>query len=511
MAGISLHAQKQLIMNRKFLPALLLAAILAGCSQLDHPLGNNEQASAFTEISSTDLGESGAAEISAYDPQTKKLFVVTNAGSSTRIDVINLSNPAAPVVTGYIDISPFGGGVNSVSVFEGRLAAAVQASPKTNPGKVVVFKTSDHSVVKEITVGALPDMITYTYDGKYILTADEGEPSDDYLADPVGTVSIISVKDNYAVTKLDFSGFASQEAALKAKGLRVFGPNASFAQDIEPEYLTVSSDSKTAWVTMQENNGIAKIDIRSKTITNIFPLGFKDYNTFAIDPSDRDTAIGRFVQVPVKGMYQPDAIAVYEKWGKPYLFTANEGDVREWAAFAENKRVKDLSLDASGFPDATLKQDNKIGRLNVTSTLGNTDSDPAYEALYSFGARSFSVWNGFNGQLVFDSKNDLEKQAVTAGKYDDGRSDDKGVEPEAITLGYMGRRVIAFVGMERADLISIYDVTDPQEPVFIKSLPTGDAPEGLLFIPAKYSPNNKSLLVVSSEGDGTVKVYQAID
>ncbi|HEY6503135.1 MAG TPA: choice-of-anchor I family protein [Chitinophagaceae bacterium] len=497
-------------MKRKLLPGLVLLAAFSACSPHDNPY-SNENASTFTEISSTDLGEAGAAEISAYDPLTKKLFVVTNSGSATRIDVIDLSNPSLPVITNNpIDISPFGGGVNSVSVFEGKLAAAIEATPKTNPGKVVVFKTTDHSVVKEITVGALPDMITYTYDGKYILTANEGEPADDYAADPAGTVSIISVRDNYAVSTIDFSGFASQQAALETKGFRIFGPNTGFAANIEPEYLTISSDSRTAWVTLQENNAIAKIDIRSKCITHIFPLGFKNYDLDinGVDPSDRDSKI-EFRKIPVKGMFQPDGIAVYEKWGKPYLFSANEGDVREWTAFAENKRVKDLALDPTAFPDAaTLKLDPNIGRLNVTSTLGNTDGDTDYDALYSFGARSFSVWNGFNGQLVFDSENELEEKALAAVKYDDARSDDKGVEPEGITLGYIGNRVIAFVGMERADLVALYDVTDPQHPVFIKSLPTGDAPEGLLFIPAKYSPSNKSLLVVSSEGDGTVKVYQ---
>ena len=144
--------------------------------------------------------------------------------------------------------------------------------------KCVVFKTSDYSVIGQAVVGALPDMVTFTPDGKYILSANEGEPSDDYSTDPMGTVSIISVKDNYSVTTLDFSGFASQESALKAKGFRIFGKDASFAEDIEPEYLTVSADSRTAWVTLQENNGIAKIDIGSKKIIQIFPLGFKNYS-----------------------------------------------------------------------------------------------------------------------------------------------------------------------------------------------------------------------------------------
>jgi hypothetical protein len=496
-------------MRLKFLPGVLSLTILAACSHTDHPFPH-EQASSFTEISSTDLGEAGAAEISAFDPITKKLFTITNSGASTQIDILDLSNPSLPVRLGYIDISPFGGGVNSVAVSDGKLAAAVEGFVKTDNGKIVIFQTNDYSVVKEIDAGALPDMLTFSYDGKYILSANEGEPSADYLNDPAGTVTIVSVKDNYAATTIDFSGFASQQAALKTKGLRVFGPGASFTSNMEPEYLTISSDSRTAWVTLQENNAIAKIDIRTKRITDLFPLGFKSYNLDdnAVDPSDKDNTI-TLKKIKVKGMYQPDAIAVLDNGGLPFLFTANEGDVREYTAFTENKRIKDLSLDASAFPDgAELKKEANLGRLNVTTTLGDTDGDGDYDELYSFGARSFSVWNGYNGKLIYDSKNELDAKVIEAGKYDDGRSDDKGAEPEGVTIGYVGKKVIAFVGMERADAIALYDVTNPYYPSFIKLLPTGDAPEGLLFIPAKDSPTKKSLLVVSSENDGTVKVYE---
>lgn len=491
---------------KQFLPMAAIVA-LSACSPSDLP-NNNEDASTFNLISTTIIGGEGAAEISAFDPITKKLFVVTNTGV-TQIDILNLSNPALPVAMGTIDVSLYGGGVNSLSVHDGKLAAAIEGFVKTDNGKVVVFKTTDYSVVKQVTVGALPDMITYTHDGKYILTANEGEPNDSYSIDPLGTVSIISVWNNYTVNTIDFSGFAGQEAALKIKGLRKFGPGASFAQDMEPEYLTISYDSRTAWVTLQENNAIAKIDIPSKSITKLFPLGFKNYNTPSnkIDPSDKDGGPLQNVW-PVKGMYQPDAIAVLEDRGIPFLFTANEGDVREWPAYAENKRIKDLTLDAIAFPDATLKQDAKLGRLNVTNTLGDTDGDGDYDEVYSFGARSFSVWNGLNGNLVFDSKNELENKCIAAGIYDDNRSDDKGVEPEGITLGYVGRKEIAFVGLERADAVAIYDVSNPNNPKFIKLLPAGDGPEGLLFIPSTKSPSGKSLLVVSSENDGTIKVYQ---
>lgn len=491
----------------KLLPLALLA-IVASCSKKDSDddFFVNEDPTTFAEVASFDIGEKGAAEISAYDPSTKRLFVVNNSGTN-KIDVVDMSNLSQLKVIKSIPTNS--GAVNSVSVSNGKLAAAVEASIKQQPGHVTVYNTNDYSEIKTISTGALPDMVTFSPDGNYILTANEGEPDADYTNDPVGSVSLISVKDNYSVVTLDFSGFASQRTALEQKGLRIFGPNASFAQDIEPEYITVSSDSKTAWVTLQENNAIAKIDIAGKSITGIFPLGFKDYNTDAnaIDPSDKDGV--NFAKWPVKGIYMPDAIAVLQGSDAiPYLFTVNEGDAREYNTFVEAERVKNINLDPTVFPNASdLKKDGQLGRLNITKTLGDANKDGLYEALYSFGARSFSVWNGNTGNLVFDSKNELDVKANAATFYDDGRSDDKGVEPEGITIGKVGNKNIAFIGMERADAVALYDVTNPSAPVFLKMIKAGDAPEGVLFIAAKDSPTKKSLLIISNEDDGVIKIY----
>ncbi len=218
----------------------------------------------------------------------------------------------------FISITPYGGAVNSLSVSNGKLAAAVQATDKQSNGKVVVFNTGDYSKIAEITVGALPDMVTFSPDGKYIMSANEGEPNDAYTNDPSGTVSIISVENNYSVATLDFSSWASKQAELMQKGFRVFGPSLNFVKDIEPEYISISADSKTAWVTLQENNAIAKIDIISKTITDIFALGFKDYSLDGneIDPTD-DNKIYAAAKWPVKGIYMPDAIAVLESAWQP--------------------------------------------------------------------------------------------------------------------------------------------------------------------------------------------------
>jgi WD40 repeat protein len=406
---------------------------------------------------------------------------------------------------------PYGGYVNSVAVSNGKLAAAVESTDKQAAGKIVVFNTSTYAEIKSINVGALPDMVTFTPDGNYIISANEGEPSDNYLNDPEGSVSIIKVSD-YSVKTINFSTFESQLTALTAKGFRIFGPGKNFNKDIEPEYITVSDDNTTAYVTLQENNAIAEIDIVTGIVKKIMPLGFKDYSleANAIDASDKDSKVAFTTYNKVFGMYMPDAIAYYNYNGKPYLFTANEGDSREYTAFTEMKRAATVTFDPTNFPTAaTLKTDANLGRLNITTTLGDTDGDGDFDALYSLGARSFSVWDAITGAQVFDSKNELDKKANELKIYDDGRSDDKGVEPESIAIGRVGSKTIAVVGMERADAFAIYDITTPTAPVFIKMYKTGDAPEGIIFIPASKSPINQSLIVISSENDGLVKIYKS--
>jgi alkaline phosphatase len=470
-------------------------------------------------LASFQAGGEGAAEISAYDASTRKLFV-TNA-EENRIEVFDLTNPAAIIRLAPIDISEYGGYANSVAVSDGKLAIAIEAENKQENGRVVVLATATFAELASVEVGALPDMVTFSPDGRYILVANEGEPNDDYDVDPDGSVSIIDV-DGFSVNTLDFSTFNDQENALQEGGFRVFGPGADLAADVEPEYITVSDDSKTAYVTLQENNGIAEIDLTTQTITAIHPLGFKDHSDpdNALDASNKDGGI-EITTWPVKGMYLPDAIASYTVDKKTYIVTANEGDAREYDGFEEEARVRDIVLDPDVFPDAeTLQQNENLGRLKITTTLGDTDGDGDFDELYSFGARSFSIWTEDGDgklELVYDSGDDIAR--ITAlldqsifnqdeGEVD-GRSDDKGAEPEGVTIGEVNGRMYAFVGLERTGGVMAFDITDPKQPEFVQWIYTeGDvAPEGLLFIDDTESPNGDDLLVVSNEVSGTVSVY----
>ena len=224
---------------------ILLISVFTACKKSDEIPGEvivNEDPATYKEIASLNLGGLGSAEITTFDPQTKRLFAVNN-GTVNKIDVIDIVNPASITLVHSINLGTYGGYVNSVDVSNGKLAAAIESATKQNNGKVVVFNTTTYAEEKVITVGALPDMVVYSPDGKYILSANEGEPDAPYTNDPEGSVSIISVENNYSVTTLNFASFAPQLTALKTKVFRVFGPGNDIAKDVEPEYISVSSAS----------------------------------------------------------------------------------------------------------------------------------------------------------------------------------------------------------------------------------------------------------------------------
>jgi hypothetical protein len=467
------------------------------------------------------IGGEGSAEISAFDPTTNKLFTVNT--ESDQIAIYDISDVSAPVQQTPISVSGFGT-PNSVAVSNGKLAIAVEAANKQAAGKIYVYNTSDSSLANEYTVGSLPDMVTFTKDGNYILSANEGEPNDDYTVDPDGTISIIDIVNNN-VTTLDFSAFNSQEATLEAQGFRVFGPNANLAADVEPEYITISEDSQYAWVSLQENNGIAKINLLTKTIEAIYPLGFKDYSVSgnSIDASDRDN-VTELKAWPVYGMYQPDAITSVNINGTEYIISANEGDAREYEGtpgYVGEDRIKDVTLDETAFPASENYQaDEHIGRLKIALDMGDTDNDGDYDKLYNYGARSFSVWSA-DGNLLYDSGNEIATRvlAETPDRFNwdwednetDKRSDDKGAEPESVEiLNIANERYILFVGLERNSQVMVYDITNPVAPQFLQILQrsTDYAPEGILAINAEDSPTGKALVIISNEDSGTVSIYE---
>ena len=492
--------------------------------------------------------DESAAEIVAHDPTTQRVFVV-NAEKGA-VDVLSITDPTNPALDGTLFAA--GGDVNSVAVHEGLLAVAVAAPIAQDPGSVEIYDTATLGLVASVTVGALPDMLTFTPDGSKIVVANEGEP-DNYCdagaGDPEGSISIIDISEGVENVNQDnvatagFTRFNARADALREAGVRIFGPNATVAQDLEPEYIAVDARSKTAWVSLQENNAFAIVDLDDAVVTDIVPLGFKDHDAAGngIDASNRDDAIN-MANWPVHGMYMPDAIDAYRHGNRTYVVSANEGDARDYDCYSEEARIGDLDLDTGIFPDFEyLQAEENLGRLNTTTsfdTIGfDLDGDeyvpltePATE-LYSYGARSFSIWDS-SGRLVFDSGDDFERITAAAIPDDfnsnndendsfDSRSDDKGPEPEGIEIARVYSKTYAFIGLERVGGIMIYDITNPRKPHFVVYVNNrdfaGDAeagtagdlgPEGLVFVAAEDSPNGMPLLIVGNEVSGTTTIFQ---
>lgn len=626
----------------------LLASAIASAALLVVACGDNNNSTPAAAVEATPeaiqmnfLGrfETGqfnvsAAEIPAFDAASRRGFVV-NAQEGA-LDVLDLSNPAVPVMldtlrADAIEGLPAGVVVNSVAVQNGLVAIAIESTPKTDTGYVAVYRAATLELLDFIEVGAQPDMLVFTPDNRFLLVANEAEPSDDYQVDPEGSVSVIDVTNPRALKgrTAGFRAFNSQVDVLKAQGLRVFGPNATLAQDMEPEYIAVSPDSKTAYVALQENNALAVLDIETARITRIMPLGFKDHGVAGngFDASDRDAGINIRTWPGVLGMYQPDAIAVHRFNGVDYVLTANEGDARAWGetnpaywgtpgagcqgdpsqGFVEEFTVNHLT-DVRGFArrcgddlppqlrqlaagallnPATFgycgaalgnadtdtpatagdcRTDGQLGRLKITWTEGYqrhpdgspklydrfgrlaTEETPAadtrlmYDQLYAFGGRSMAVFDGRDGQRVWDSADFIEQYLAGsdcrsgeqrdracalnfnsnhAAATLDTRSRNKGPEPEGIVLGGIGSKTFAFLGLERVGGVMAFDITDPRSPAFQDYLNSRDftkAPqeagdlgaEGLVFVPAAQSPSGKPLLITGHEVSGTTSVYEVV-
>ncbi len=512
-----------------------LAGLLAGACALVPAAAvaaPSDSAFSLTPLGTYATGawDEAASEIVAFDKHTQRLFIV-NAEAGT-VDVVDASDPAHLTKVGELSTP----GANSVAVHGGLVAVAEQGEAKTDLGTVAFFDAATLEALNTVTVGALPDMVTFTPDGKTVLVANEGEPTgygapDD--VDPEGSVSVIDVRrgvEKATVRTADFTAFNDLRDELVAEGVRLNGPAATVAQDVEPEYIAVDKSGRTAYVTLQEANSLAIVDIRSAQVTDIVPLGLKDHSVegAGLDASDRDGEIN-IETWPVKGLYMPDAIASFAAQGQTYTITANEGDAREWGDedsdtfFLDESRIKDLDLDPEAFPnDAELQANENIGRLNVV--IDSPHGENGYTELWSYGARSVSIRDAA-GNLVWDSGDTLEQlvaqyepEAFNAETDSDGnqtddfdgRSDNKGPEPEGVTVGKVGGRTYAFVGLERTSAIVAFDVTNPTAPsVEGYFMNEGDvAPEGLLFIPKSDSPTHTPLLVVGNEVSGTTTVWE---
>ncbi len=473
-----------------------------------------------------------STEIVVHDPATQRLFTISSL--TDVFDIIDFSNPTTPTVINTINMAPYGG-ITSIAVKNGIIAAA---SPNTNPqqnGSVVFFDINGN-FLKQVSVGALPDMVTFSPDGTKIVTANEGEPNDAYTIDPEGTISIIDISGGIAnltqsnVTTLNFNAFDAQLAALTATGLRKVRTNNTLSQDLEPEYITISSDSQKAWVTLQENNAVAEVNLATKTITGIWGLGKKDMSIpgNGFDASDNNNEI-LIANWPVKAYYTPDAVQNYKVGTTHYIVTANEGDEKDLSGFSERTTVgaNNYTPDPALFPQAAiLKASYNLGRFRVSNATGNMDGDADFEEIAALGTRSFSIFNADTRQIVYDSGDQFERyiaanhplifNADNESNTVKNRSRAKGPEPEGVALGTINGQTYAFITLERTGGVMVYNITDPNNPILtdykhsrMTSAYGGDnGPEGITYVAPENTTTGKGYVIVANEISGTLSVYE---
>lgn len=477
---------------------------------------------------------SNSAEIVAYDEVSQRLFIANSIANN--LDIVDFSNPSLPSVIQSINLDSIGG-INSVAVMNSVVAVAIEnLNPQSN-GYVVFFDTL--GVWKNrLEAGAMPDMITFTHAGDKIIVANEGEPSDDYLTDPEGSITVIDLSNGITaltasdVTSINFNAFDGQMSTLQNSGVRIYGPGASVSQDFEPEYVTVLDDDSKAYVSLQENNALAVVDLQTMTVTEIIPLGTIDHNMlgYGLDASNQTSGIN-IANFPIKGMFMPDAITHANIGGVSYILTANEGDSRDYSGYSEEERVKDLILDATNFPNANeLQSSLLLGRMKTTTANGDLDNSGDFEEIYTYGTRSFSIWDE-NGNLIFDSgdwfeqiiSNDPAFVGLFNASNDPGvaeakdRSDDKGPEPEGIAVAQFNGNYFAFVSLERVGGVMLFNINDPYNPVYAGYYNNRDVStngpdrgaEGLLLIDAMISPTGNDLVILANEVSSTLSVYEA--
>lgn len=525
-----------------------------------------------------------------FDRRSQRLFV----GSADRqaIEALDISDPSKPSKVFEIPLMPFGNEPISIAIKEGVLAVTVETTnSSTEPNRILFFNADGESLRSPVDIAGVRQ-VGFTPNGRQLVATVLGGVDEGTLQITESKVAVIDLgRVNWSTCRrkpeqcrleptlrlADFRAFDKER--LRASGVRFFlsavispllppGAELTVGQEIDLAGLTITRDSRHAFVSLQRNNALAKLDLRRARITEINALGSLDHSApgFGMDISDRDGAIN-IANWPLRSFPQPDKIAVIRSGGQVFILAVNEGDpfdvelpagtvlgdgsvLTEDTEFSEKARIRDLTLDQTAFPDAAVLQANEnMGRLQVSQIDGfvlDATGDKVFGELFTLGSRSLSILTP-SGETLFDTgeaferiteraalEQDLAFNSAEDENEPDRRSDDRGPEPEPLAFGRFRDRSYAFVGSERVGGLFVYDVTAPHAPVFQQyinnrnfavepkdvcgekggpALPdcplAGDLePEGLLFISKRDSPIAAPLLAVVHELSDSTTLYR---
>lgn len=575
-------------MKNFFLKKLALGLAVSGCISAVHAAGDISLLNAYTF---TDGAKQGGIEIVSYTADNftvAGIYVSDPDGTGPTattfgVQVLNLLNTGGLTERFQIDFNAGNTGLAALSSVSsvaldplGRHFGVASVIPTDNTGtvgKLAFFNYNTGAVIGTINAGFHPDSVRFSADGSKIYVANEGEFKSG-AAQAAGSLSIVDVSGitsgnlgsltGLSASTYDFSapnlGSGASLSGIRNSNVAAVGTSGTFinsvpnfnlvanqdAGAIEPEYVTISGTK--AFVTLQDNNAIGVFDLTTNKWEKINNLGTI---TMTIDGSDND---GQSVTTgTVKGLPMPDTIASYVAAGKTYLVTANEGDAR--VDDRDISRFGDVGggdsmvpiLDSNYPATATgVRANSALGRLNVSRIDGDTDNDGLIDDVTAIGTRSFSIWEvqADNSLLLAHDSGPLDNllkgldlSAYNMNRGDtsaaDSRSDDKGPEPEGLSVFTLDGMTMLALMLERQNGVLLYDITNPNAPVYLDYINTYASgvvgsntsdrlvsPEGSVFISAADSPTGTALLLVGYEGhdgganttiiEGGIGVYQVV-
>ena len=448
---------------------LALATLATGAAAQEERVGLRNVES-FRPVATFNV-PSGSTEI--CDVGNEGRLVVYTDFARQSVGFVDITDPSRPR---FVTTLPMGGEPTSVSVVGNHALVAVWADlpsagsppPAFLPGELVVVDISNPqapTIVGRKGIGFHPDSIKARRIGNavYTVVAIENQPvvvsnglvtSEDRPGSPndIGPAGLVQV------VRVDLSNPANSvvtdiplpASLLQAEGLL-------YPNDPQPEF--VAWNGNIATVTLQENNGVAVVDMSNPDS----PVLSRVFSTLVCAPRAAD--LRRDAKIDFSQSYPTDAPVVRDAGSNPVTTGARMPDA--------------IAIH----PDGSTVYTADEGELSFT------------------GGRGFSIWTP-DGDFVRDDGGSLEQVAVGIAQYPDARSAARGIEVEGIASARFGTRDFLFALSERGSFMAVYDVAVATEPRLIQVLPTGISPEGILPVP------ERGLVICACEGSGTLSIFE---
>ncbi|MET0931772.1 MAG: esterase-like activity of phytase family protein [Aeromicrobium sp.] len=377
-------------------------------------------------------GSETVAEISDVSKDGTTLIYTDALGK--RIGFLDISDPKAPVGAGSLSLATLGDTDDqptSVAVVGSYVLVVVDTSDSfaSPSGRLDIVRLSDSKRIRSIDLAGQPDSIDISTDETFAAIAIEnqrdegftpaGRAKGDLPQLPAGFVQVVDLAGapaDWTANRIDLvQPNGSALPSFVAAGL-------TEPTDPEPEYVSINAKNKLA-LTLQENNGIAIIDLKTRAIEEVFSAGSVSGTGFDTKADGKISLTDSITNV----VREPDSIGWVDD---THVATANEGD---WKG----------------------------------------------------GSRGWTVFDAATGGVVWDAGNTFEHLAVKYGFYNDSRANKKGAEPEGLSIATIDGVKYAFVGSERSNFVAVYDISNPASPAFKQILPATNGPEGILPIPGR--------------------------